>query len=157
MSQDSSWRLARFGFHPGFSNPGIDEKLEEMKKEGKRQLSEEMSQAAPCKRFIYLFKLATLGKGPKRSVGLLVNAWGGLIEANSDFAFCIRARLPSGKKPSLSTKRQNSFWKKNPGGNKESLSIWLESFWTHKSSQRKVDNLYRFMILIPVHYISSYH
>ena len=61
MSQDSSWRLARLGFHPSLSNPGIDEKLEEMKKEGKRQLSEEMSQAAPCKRF-YLFKLETLGE-----------------------------------------------------------------------------------------------
>ena len=82
---------------------------------------------------------------------------GVLIEADSDFAFCIPARLPSGRKPSLSTKRQNSFWKKNPGGNKESLSIWLESFWAHKSSQRKVDNLYRFMILIAVHCISSDH
>lgn len=29
------------------SQQGIDEKLEEMKKEGKRQLSEEMSQAVP--------------------------------------------------------------------------------------------------------------
>ena len=72
----------------------------------------------------YLFKLETLGEGPERSVGLH-RGLGVLMEADSDFAFCIRARLPSGKKPSLSTKRQNSFWKKNPGGNKESLSIWL--------------------------------
>lgn len=38
--------MATFASWLMFSGRGIDEKLEEMKKEGKRQLSDEMSQAA---------------------------------------------------------------------------------------------------------------